>query len=86
MTIYTFVHYIQMYVTFFFVEWSSTPCMVCVYNFCEKHHLNLQVLQASEVFHQGKDCVQVIIHADRQRLDRMNRCGCADCRQTLHVE
>ena len=68
------------------VDWSSTPCMVCVYNLCEKHHLDIQVLQASEVFHQGKDCVQVIIHADRQRLDRMNRCGCADCRQTLHVE
>ena len=60
--------------------------MVCVYNLFEKHLLDIQVLQASEVLHQGKDCVQVIIHADRQHLDRMNRCGCDDRRQTLQVE
>ena len=70
----------------FLDEWSTTPCMVCVYNVCENHHLDIQVFQASEVVHQGKDYVQIIIHADREHLDRMNHCGCADCRQTLHVE
>ena len=86
MTIYTFVHYIQMYVTFFLLNGVLHHAWYVFYNLCEKHHLDIQVFQASEVFHQGKDCVQVIIHADRQRLDRMNRCGCADCRQTHHVE
>ena len=53
---------------------SSTVCMLWVFNVCENHHLDKQVLKASKALHEGNGHVHFKTHLDEQSLDRLKHC------------